>query len=125
MLRKDDEENTGPGLGYMVTVIVCEIVFGILASVIVMYFSRQREFRADEGAARIMGTTQPMIRALQRLGGVEVSSLPKKWLHRGLPVGVAGVSGLPAIPVLKTESTLWHNCVKATGSVKSCFVVVL
>lgn len=87
MLRKDDEENTGPGLGYMVTVIVCEIVFGILASVIVMYFSRQREFRADEGAARIMGTTQPMIRALQRLGGVEVSSLPKEMAASGIAGG--------------------------------------
>jgi len=41
--------------GYMVTVVVCDIVFGILASIIVMYFSRQREFRADAGAAQLLG----------------------------------------------------------------------
>ncbi|MCP1572006.1 heat shock protein HtpX [Herbaspirillum rubrisubalbicans] len=50
-LRRNNEENSGPGIAYMATVFVCEIVFGILASIIVMYFSRQREYRADAGAA--------------------------------------------------------------------------
>ena len=50
-LRKGDQENSGPGIGYMVTSMVCEVVFGILASIIVAWFSRQREFRADAGAA--------------------------------------------------------------------------
>jgi heat shock protein HtpX len=52
-LRKGDAESSGPGIGYTITVVVCDIVFGILASIIVMYFSRSREFRADAGAARL------------------------------------------------------------------------
>jgi heat shock protein HtpX len=53
----------------MITVMVCDILFGILASIIVAWFSRQREFRADAGAAGLMGSPRPMIAALQRLGG--------------------------------------------------------
>ena len=76
-LRKDNEESSGPGLGYMVTVVVCDIVFGILASMIVMYFSRQREFRADAGAARLMGNNpRPMMAALPRLGGLSPAPQP-------------------------------------------------
>ena len=67
-LRSDDEEE-GAGLGglaYMATVFVLEMIFGILASVIVMWFSRQREFRADAGSARLVGSNK-MIAALERL----------------------------------------------------------
>jgi len=78
----------GAGVGYMVTVVICDIVFGILASIIVMYFSRQREFRADAGAAQLMGSPQPMMAALRRLGGVEAGELPKS-------VATAGISGRP------------------------------
>lgn len=73
-----------PGIGYMLTVLVCEIVFGILASIIVCWFSRQREFRADAGAARLMGTGQPMINALSRLGGLEPGDLPKSMAASGI-----------------------------------------
>jgi heat shock protein HtpX len=69
------ERGTGPG--YFITVMVCEIVFGVLASIIVAYFSRRREFRADSGAATFLGNPQPMINALRRLGGVEPGELPK------------------------------------------------
>ncbi len=62
------ERGTGPG--FYVTVLVCEIVFGVLASIIVAWFSRWREYRADAGSAHLLGSPQPMIRALQRLGGV-------------------------------------------------------
>jgi heat shock protein HtpX len=87
-LRKNsDEEHSGPGMGYMVTVIVCDILFGILASIIVMYFSRQREFRADRGAAQILGTPRPMIAALQRLGGVTAGELPKDMAASGIAGG--------------------------------------
>lgn len=89
MLRKNDEENSGPGIGYMITVIVCEIVFGILASVIVMYFSRQREYRADAGAAYILGSPRPMMNALARLGGIETSSLPKEMAASGIAGGIS------------------------------------
>lgn len=69
------ERGTGPG--YFITVIVCQIVFGILASVIVAWFSRRREFRADAGSARYLGSPQPMIKALARLGGLPPGELPK------------------------------------------------
>jgi heat shock protein HtpX len=69
------ERGTGPG--YFITVMVCQLVFGVLASIIVAYFSRVREFRADAGAAGYLGTPQPMINALQRLGGIEPGELPK------------------------------------------------
>jgi heat shock protein HtpX len=67
----------GVGPGYYITVIVCEILFGILASIIVAWFSRQREFRADAGSATYMNNPRPMIGALRRLGGLEPGELPQ------------------------------------------------
>jgi heat shock protein HtpX len=67
----------GTGPGYFITVMVCQIVFGILASMIVAWFSRQREFRADAGSAQFLGSPNPMIAALRRLGGLEPGELPK------------------------------------------------
>ncbi len=78
------DNNSGPGIGYMVTVVVCQIVFGIAASIIVAWFSRHREFRADAGAANLMGTPQPMMKALARLGGIEPSSLPQGLASLGI-----------------------------------------
>ncbi|WEF33332.1 protease HtpX [Pseudoduganella chitinolytica] len=86
-------EDRGPGIGYMVTVFVCEIVFGILASIIVAWFSRQREFRADAGSARLLGNTVPMQRALARLGGMEPGALPQNIAASGISNG-AGWSAL-------------------------------
>jgi heat shock protein HtpX len=85
-LRKG-EENSGPGMAYMATSIVCEIVFGVLASVIVAYFSRQREFRADAGAAQLMGNAVPMQNALRRLGGLHTESLPQSMAASGIAGG--------------------------------------
>ena len=67
----------GVGPGYMITVFVCQIVFGIAASVIVAWFSRQREFRADAASAGLLGTPRPMIAALRRLGGVHAGEMPQ------------------------------------------------
>jgi heat shock protein HtpX len=67
----------GIGIGYYVTVLVCEIVFGVLASIIVAWFSRRREFRADAGSATLLGTPQPMMHALARLGGLPAGEMPK------------------------------------------------
>ena len=69
-----NERGTGPG--FYITVLVCEIVFGILASTIVAWFSRRREFRADAGSAQLLGSPQPMIAALGRLGGQTAGELP-------------------------------------------------
>ena len=83
-LRKNDEESHGPGMGYYISSIVLEIVFGILASIIVAWFSRQREFRADAGAAHLMGRKQPMINALARLGQMQAGALPANMAAFGI-----------------------------------------
>ncbi len=82
--RAISRDNSGPGIGYMVTVFVSQIVFGIGASMIVAWFSRHREFRADEGSARLLGSPQPMVKALARLGGVEPSHLPQSLASLGI-----------------------------------------
>lgn len=82
VVLKNDRD--GPGIGYYVTDIVCQIVFGLLASIIVAWFSRQREFRADAGAANLQGTPQPMMKALARLGGLEPGELPKSMAASGI-----------------------------------------
>ncbi|NYT65815.1 protease HtpX [Alcaligenaceae bacterium] len=87
------KNDKGVGMGYYITVIVCEIVFGILASIIVAWFSRQREYRADAGAASLMGSREPMIRALARLGGVEAGELPKSFEASGISGG-GGISAM-------------------------------
>ena len=92
-LRKDDSESSGQGMGYFITVIVMEITLGILASIIVMYFSRQREFRADSGAAHLMGSRQPMISALKRLGGMQAGELPSNMAASG----ISGKRGIMAL----------------------------
>src|SRR5210317_831037 len=67
---------SGHGIGYFVSVMVAQVLLGILASIIVMWVSRQREFRADAGSARLNGS-QPMIRALARLDRGTPAALPE------------------------------------------------
>ncbi len=88
-LRRGDSEDRGPGMGYFVTTLVCDILFGVLASVIVAWFSRQREFRADAGSARLLGSPQPMISALRRLGEMQPGGLPRN-------LATAGITDRPA-----------------------------
>jgi heat shock protein HtpX len=85
-LRKD-EESSGPGIAFTVTAVICDLVFGLLASIIVAWFSRQREYRADRGSAQILGTPRPMIAALQRLGGIAQGGLPKNLAASGIAGG--------------------------------------
>ncbi len=66
----------GVGPGFYITMIVSQIVFGLIASMIVAWFSRYREFRADRGSANLLKTPQPMIAALRRLGGLQTGGLP-------------------------------------------------
>lgn len=95
MIDKAVFRSERPGIGYMATVFVCEIVFGILASIIVAWFSRYREFRADAGAARLMGTPQPMVKALARLGGLHApDSMPQGYKAMGINGGRSGFSAL-------------------------------
>jgi len=80
--------NDGPGIGYYVTTIVMDIALGFVAAIIVAWFSRQREFRADAGAAQLMSRKQPMINALARLGGMTPGELPKSMAAMGIAGGI-------------------------------------
>ena len=91
LLRSEGER---PGIGYMVTVFVCEIVFGILASIIVAWFSRKREFRADAGSAKLLGSPRPMQQALARLGGLQPGALPSSMSSSGISGGRSGWAAL-------------------------------
>jgi heat shock protein HtpX len=82
-------QNDGPGVGYYVTTVVLDLVLGLLAAVVVAWFSRHREYRADAGAAQLMGRKQPMIDALARLGNVDPGELPPT-------VQAMGINGKPS-----------------------------
>jgi heat shock protein HtpX len=90
ILRNDRD---GVGIGYIVTTIVLDLVLGMLAAVVVAWFSRQREYRADAGAANLMGRKQPMINALARLGGLVPGELPKTVAA----MGIGGGTGMMAL----------------------------
>jgi heat shock protein HtpX len=84
ILRNED----GPGIGYFVSVVVLDIIFGVLASMIVAWFSRRREFRADVAGATLEGNGA-MIAALERLRtGHEASTLPKQIAAFGISGGI-------------------------------------
>ncbi len=87
-INRNNENRSGPGIGYMVTTIVLDILLGFLAAIIVAWFSRQREFRADAGAAQLMGRKQPMINALHRLGGMVPGEMPKGLQAFGITGGL-------------------------------------
>ncbi len=86
-------QDDSPGIGYMISTIVLDILFGILAAVIVAWFSRQREFRADAGAAHMMGESNSMQAALARLGGIEAGELPQTVKT----MGISGRGGVMAL----------------------------
>lgn len=83
-VMQSDNDSKGPGFGYYISSIVFELVFGILASMVVMYFSRQREFRADAGAGKLMGNNQYMINALKALSRDDMGALPKEMAASGI-----------------------------------------
>jgi len=87
-LRKNDEQSSGPGMAYVITSFLLDIVLGFAASMVVAWFSRQREFRADAGAAALMGRKQPMVNALARLGGITPGELPKSVAAFGIAGGI-------------------------------------
>lgn len=83
----------GHGPAFWITSIIAELVLAFLASIIVMWFSRQREYRADAGAAKLVGPTK-MIAALKRLGGTSNEALPDQLRAFGISGGKAGFSAL-------------------------------
>ncbi len=87
-------QNDGPGMGYYVTTFVLDMLLGVVAALIVAWFSRQREFRADAGAAQLMGRKQPMINALARLGGLDPGEMPKAMQSMGISARPSGLMAL-------------------------------
>jgi len=86
IFKNDDDE--GVGIGFFITSLVAQILFGILASIIVMWFSRKREFIADAGGAKLAGT-QSMINALERLKTATAEPLPDQ-------MSAFGINGKPS-----------------------------
>jgi heat shock protein HtpX len=84
----------GVGPGFFIASLVSQIVLGILASMIVAWFSRQREFRADAGSARLIGDKRPMINALARLGAVPSGELPQAFEAHGIKQSQSRFLGL-------------------------------
>ena len=74
----------GYGIGYYAAVIISQIVLGVLASIIVAWFSRRREFRADAASADLLGSPRPMVNALARLGGLQPGALPAAFQSSGI-----------------------------------------
>jgi heat shock protein HtpX len=74
----------GEGMGFFITVIVSQLVLGVFASMIVAWFSRHREFRADAASASLLGSPQPMVAALARLGGLQPGQLPENMKSFGI-----------------------------------------
>ena len=83
------ERGTGPG--YWITVMVLQFLFGILAAIIVAWFSRWREFRADRGSANLLGQPNSMIAALSRLGQVHNEALPPQLKSFGIAGGIGSL----------------------------------
>jgi heat shock protein HtpX len=118
VFRRDDDEHAGTGPGYFITVFVCEIAFGLAASMIVAWFSRRREFRADAGSAQLLGSPRPMIAALNRLGHLEPGALPQalrtfgitdrpSWLglfasHPPVHDRIAALQAMPHAPAIRS-----------------------
>ena len=95
----------------MITVIVSQILFGIGASIIVAWFSRQREFRADAGSAQLLGRKQPMINALARLGGLAPGELPRS-------LAAAGISDSPGFMALFSTHPPFEQRIAALQALK-------
>jgi heat shock protein HtpX len=90
-LRGRDDRERGGGFGYFITVMVLQSVLGLLASFIVAWYSRRREYRADHGGATL-ASTPAMVSALRRLGQGEEAGLPKAMAAFGINGG--GLMGL-------------------------------
>jgi heat shock protein HtpX len=84
----------GVGPGFFIASLVSQIVLGILASMIVAWFSRRREFRADAGSVELLGNRQPMINALARLGGVPAGEMPQAFEAHGIKQSQSRFLGL-------------------------------
>ena len=81
---RNDEDRRSGGMGYYFTIQIFEILFGILASIVACAFSRHREYKADAGAADLLGSPDDMIGALRALGSTDVRPLPSEMKAFGI-----------------------------------------
>ena len=79
-----NDQQGGSAMAYMITSLICQVLFGVLASIIVNYFSRQREYRADAGSAYLLGNTNAMISALRQLERIQTGQLPESMAAFGI-----------------------------------------
>ena len=86
-LRGNRDSESGGGFAYFLIVMVLQTVLGILASMVVAWFSRHREFRADAGSAKFLNTPRPMVNALKRLAGIQPGALPQTLQAFGITEG--------------------------------------
>lgn len=95
------KDNRGRGVNgmYFVIYYIMQILLGVLASIVVCAFSRRREYAADAGSARLLGTQMPMINALKRLGNFRQGALPNS-------LKVMGISGKPSKSLFATHPSL-------------------
>jgi len=84
----------GVGPVFFIASLVAQIILGILASLVVAWFSRQREFRADRGSADLLGSPKPMMAALARLGGLPTGEMPQSFEAHGIRQGTSRFLGL-------------------------------
>ena len=87
-LRTGDAQNSGPGIGYMITTIVLDIVLGFVAAIIVAWFAASASSAPTPAPRSLMGRKQPMINALARLGGMHPAELPKSMAAMGIAGGI-------------------------------------
>ncbi len=80
-----------PGMGYYITAMVMDICLGFLASLVVAYYSRWREYHADAGSAEILGSSTPMVNALKRLGSIQPEELPGTMKGFGISGGIGSL----------------------------------
>jgi heat shock protein HtpX len=92
-MRGRDDERSGPGMAYWITSLLARMVLGLFAAIIVAWFSRRREYRADEGGASLAGRDN-MVAALRRLGRSEESHLPDAVAAFGITPRGGGLGAL-------------------------------
>jgi len=111
------KNDRGQGIGFFATVMISQILLGFLASMIVAWFSRQREFRADAASASLLGSPQPMVHALARLGGLQPGQLPETMKASGISAGPGGFGALfsPHPPVEERIAALQSRSAGATS----------
>ncbi len=115
--KNDNNSRRGPSFVYYICDFVFQLIFAFLASIIVCLFSRKREYRADAGAAKLMGSNRYMIDALKVLGGMETGALPKSMAASGIAGGKSFMELFSTHPTIenriaaleKSEISAWNN----------------